>query len=69
MTDTIIKIIIAVAALAIGLVAGYLWRRKTAEAEIGSAEDQARRILEDAIRSAEAKKKETLLFATTRIET
>lgn len=63
MTDTIIKIIIAVAALAIGLVAGYLWRRKTAEAEIGSAEDQARRILEDAIRSAEAKKKETLLEA------
>ncbi len=63
MTDTVLKIIIAVAALAIGLVAGYLWRRKTAEAEIGSAEDQARRILEDAIRSAEAKKKETLLEA------
>ena len=61
--DIAIKIIIGVAALAIGLLLGYIIRKRTAEAELGSAEEQAKRILEDAIKAAESKKKETLLEA------
>lgn len=63
MTDIIIPIVAAAASLAIGLFIGYIIRKRTAEAQIGSAEEQAKRILEDAIKSAEAKKKETLLEA------
>ena len=63
MTDIIIPIIAAAASLAIGLFIGYTIRKRTAETQIGSAEEQAKRILEDAIKSAEAKKKETLLEA------
>ena len=63
MTDIIIPIIAAAASLAIGLFLGYIIRKRTAEAQIGSAEEQAKRILEDAIKSAESKKKETLLEA------
>ena len=63
MTKIIIAIIAAVASLAFGLFIGYIIRKRTAEAQIGSAEEQAKRILEDAIKSAEAKKKETLLEA------
>ena len=61
--NPIITVIIGVAALAVGLIIGYLLRKRTAEAELGSAEEQAKRILEDAIKAAETKKKETLLEA------
>ena len=61
--DFIIPVIVGVAALAIGLLIGYIIRKRTAEAEIGSAEAQAKKILEDAIKAAESKKKETLLEA------
>ena len=44
-------------------VLGSNHRKKTAEAEIGSAETEANRILSDAMKNAEAKKKETLLEA------
>ncbi len=50
-------ILIAVAAgvvcLVIGIVAGYQRRKAFAEREIGSAEEEARRIINDAIKSAE----------------
>ncbi|MBQ1183071.1 MAG: ribonuclease Y [Clostridia bacterium] len=42
---------------------GSSHRRRTAEAAIGSAEDEARRILNDAMKNAEAKKKEAILEA------
>ena len=42
---------------------GYNARKRVAEAEIGSAEDEARRILSDAMKNAESKKKEVLLEA------
>ena len=42
---------------------GIQYRRKVAEAEVGSAEDEAKRILSDAIKTAEAKKKEALVEA------
>ncbi len=40
---------------------GVNYRKKVAEAELGSAEEEARRLVDEAIRDAETKKKETLL--------
>ena len=56
-------IIGAAAGLVCGIGAGYLWRKKVAEAKIGSAEKQANQILEDAIKQAETRKKESLIEA------
>ena len=47
----------------IGFAVGQLYRRKSAEASIGSAEAEAKRILGDAIKTAETKKKEMLIEA------
>ncbi len=55
-----------VAAVVLGVVCfygGISYRRKVAEARIGSAEDEARRIINDAIKSAEQKRKEVVLEA------
>ncbi len=46
-----------------GILAGIRIRKHTAEREIGSAEEQARKILEDGIKTAENRKKEALLEA------
>ena len=53
----------AVVVAVITFALGSAHRRKTAEATIGSAEDEARRILNDAMKNAEAKKKEAILEA------
>lgn len=42
---------------------GVNYRKKVAEAEIGSAEDQAKKILADAKKDADTKKKETIIEA------
>ena len=42
---------------------GYLARKKIAEAKITSAEEEAKKILDNSLRSSEAKKKEALLEA------
>ena len=64
MTSIIISAAIAAAAtLPIGIFAGYTIRRRSAEKQIGSAEEQARKILEDGIKAADTKKKEVLLEA------
>ncbi len=52
-----------VAALAVGALVGFILRKMSAERKIGSAEEQARRILEDAIKSAESAKKESIIAA------
>lgn len=52
-----------VAGLLIGSLIGYNRRRRTAEKEIGSAELQAKKILEDALKAAESKKKEVMIEA------
>jgi len=62
-TTIITAAITAVAALPIGFIAGMNYRRRVAEAEIGSAEEQARKILEDGIKAADTKKKEVLIEA------
>ena len=58
-----LTIILVLAALAVGALVGFLYRKKIAEREIGSAEDEAKRILNDAIKNAESKKREALLEA------
>ena len=52
-----------ISGLVIGAFAGFIWRKKVAEAKIGSAEKQATELLEDAIKKAETRKKETLIEA------
>ena len=63
METVIAAMISGIACLACGFALGVVYRKKVGEAEIGSAEIQARKILEDGIRSAENKKKEALLEA------
>lgn len=53
----------ALVAFIIAFRLGIIYRKKIAEAEIGSAEEQAKKIMNDAIKSAEAKKKESLIEA------
>ncbi|MBR6515064.1 MAG: ribonuclease Y [Clostridia bacterium] len=50
-------------ALVIGILIGIVYRKKVAEAKIGSAEAQAKKILEEGEKLAESKKKEALLEA------
>lgn len=59
----IIEGAVAVVVAVITFVMGSAHRKRTAEATIGSAEDEARRILNDAMKNAEAKKKEAILEA------
>jgi len=55
---------IALVVVAIGAgVLGYNYRKRIVEGKIGSAEEAARRIVDDAKRQAEATKKEALLEA------
>ena len=61
--STVIWICALLAAALIGVLAGYLYRKNIAEKEIGSAEDEATRIINEAIKSAEAKKREALVEA------
>ena len=49
--------------LAVGFVIGMVYRKKVAEREIGSAEMEATRLINEAIRSGENRKKEMLLEA------
>ena len=66
MGDTLAIILIAVAAIVgigVGFIIGMTYRKKVAEREIGSAETEATRIINEAIRSGESRKKEMLLEA------
>ncbi len=63
LTMIIIAAAAAVVALVIGIFVGYAHRRKKAEAIIGSAETESKRILNDAYKTAEAKRKEAVLEA------
>ena len=49
--------------LAVGFGSGVLYRKKVAEREIGSAEAEATRLINEALRSGESRKKEMLLEA------
>lgn len=62
-TITPSTILIAIAGIVVGLVAGYLVRKYIVEVRIASAEQSAQKILEDAKKEAEAKKREAILEA------
>ena len=59
MMQTVIACVItAVVALIIGIPIGIQIRKRTAEKEINSAEEEAKRIINESIKSAESKKRE-----------
>lgn len=62
-TTIITGIICAIVFFAIGTVMGFQYRKTEAEKEIGSAEQEATRIVNEAIRDAESKKREALVEA------
>ncbi|MBR4030548.1 MAG: DUF3552 domain-containing protein, partial [Clostridia bacterium] len=61
------EIIIAIAAVIVFSIIAFLlgisYRKKIAEAELGSAEEQAKALVNDAVKAAESKKREILLEA------
>ena len=57
----IITVVVAVIAAVVAFLAGVANRKKTAEFTIGSAEQEAKRIVSEAIKTAESKKKEAVL--------
>ena len=59
----IVAAVAAVVAFVIGFPIGIQYRKKVAEKEISSAEEEATRILNEAIKSSENKKREVLLEA------
>ena len=63
MQTIIACVITAVVALAIGIPAGIQWRKNVAEKEISSAEEEAKRIINEAIKGAEAKSARPLVEA------
>ena len=70
MNPVVIISIAAVCGIAVAIIAalvafrmGISYRKKIAEAEIGSAEEEAKKIVDDAYKAAQSKKKEALLEA------
>ena len=63
MDSIIAKVVIAVIALAIGALIGYIYRKNVGEKAIGSAEQKARNLILDAENKSETMKKETILEA------
>lgn len=59
----VIAVVAGVVAAAIAFFAGVSYRRKTAEAKIGSAEEEAKRLINDAMKAAHQKRKEALIEA------
>ena len=58
-----LTVIVGVLAALIGFAGGFFYRKSVSEKEISSAEEEGRRIVNEAIKSAETKKKEALLEA------
>ncbi|ERL05101.1 ribonuclease Y [Mitsuokella sp. oral taxon 131] len=63
MNDIVTIILAVIVAVAVGAGAGYFMRKSTAEARIGSAEEEARRIVAEAEEKGETKKKEAMIEA------
>jgi ribonuclease Y len=59
----IVSLIVLLAAIIIAFVLGVLYRKRVSEREISSAEEEAKRIINEAIKSSESKKREALLEA------
>ena len=57
------EIIVGIICAIIGIIIGYFIRKNISESKIGSAELEAKRIIEDANQKAETRKKEILVEA------
>lgn len=66
MTD-ILLIVLPIVALIVGMGVGFFFRKKISEAKIGSAEEQAKKIIEEGEKTAETLKKEALIEAKEKI--
>ncbi len=56
-------VIVAVIVGFVMFIAGFLYRKKSGEKQIGSAKEEAKRIINDAVQTANTKKKEALIEA------
>ena len=66
MSPFVTVMVVIVVAVVVGVAAFFMgssYRRKTAEAKIGSAEEEAKRLVNNAIKTAEQKRKEAVLEA------
>ena len=63
MQPIVVAIVTFLISIAIGILAGMLIRKKIAESKIGSAEKEAKRLLENALKESESKAKEDVLRA------
>ena len=64
MVEMWVLIAVVIAAVILGVIMfamGFLYRKKSGEKQIGSAREEAKRIINDALKTAESKKKEALL--------
>ena len=59
----VLAVVLALVLAAVGFALGIVYRKKVAEREIASAEEEAKRIINEAIKSAESKKREALVEA------
>jgi ribonucrease Y len=62
-TNIIVVVIVTLVGLGIGAAAGYYLRKNVAEKSIGSAEEEANRIVANATKDAESKKREAVVAA------
>lgn len=63
MEKIIVPLLACIVCLVAGIAVGYLFRKNYAEKEIGSAETEATRIINEAIKAGETKKRESILEA------
>jgi len=61
--NPILTIVIAVIAAVLGVAGGYAYRKQSSEKKIGRTEEYAKNLLDDAMRKADERKKETILEA------
>ena len=63
MEFNVLCVIMAIIGLVVGAVADTFYRKNVSEKKVGSAEEEAKRILNDAIRTAENKQREAMVEA------
>ena len=63
MEFNVLCVIMAIIGLVVGAVANTFYRKNVSEKKVGSAEEEAKRILNDAIRTAENKQREAMVEA------
>lgn len=59
----IVSIVVGIVAICAGFFCGIVYRKKISEGKLGSAEEESKRIVNNAIKTAETKKKEALIEA------